>query len=94
MAQITVAQQKQIFNAAEQVWQQIAMDIPENSVSAYEMLETSIDANRLETFGHAEEHNLLQQMITEPGSYKVMMEKLLTHAPYNSYEAGGACEQY
>ena len=90
---ITVAQQKQVFNAAERVWEQIAMDIPEDTVSKYAMLETSVDADRLTTFGHAEEHVLFQTMITEMG-YEETMKALLVHAPYAHYEAGGACEEY
>ena len=89
MSQVTVAQQKQIFQAAESVWQGIAADIPEVSVSTEEMLELSLDANRLETFGYPAEQALYTQLVMDT-SYGDALKALAKHSPFSGWEAGGS----
>lgn len=84
----TVEQHKQVLNAAEQVWQQIGMDIPEDRVSTADMLETSLDANRLEQFGHTEEEQLFQAMLKEHG-YEETIKLLAVHSQFEWHEGGG-----
>lgn len=80
---------KQIASACESVWQDIAFDIPEDSVSATDMVELATDASRLEMSGFKEEHKAFQKLVKEEG-YNAARQAIVSVLPYSAYEAGGS----
>ena len=95
MSGTTTEQHKQVFHAAESVWQQIGQDVPEDRVTVAEMIETSLDANRLESFGHEEEAELFQTMLLENNlMFSDVIKLLAVYAQFEYYEGGGTEENF
>jgi hypothetical protein len=77
-----------IKQCVEQTWHSIAFDIPGDSVSADEMLELVIDANRFEMYGGAGAEQLRQMLDLE--GYEKTVALIKAVLPFDQYEAGGA----
>lgn len=80
---------KKIAEACQMVWQQIAGDIPEDDVSSAEMVEISLDANRLDAFGYPEEQKMFEALNTSYG-YENVYKEIIKVLPYGRWEAGGS----
>jgi hypothetical protein len=79
---------KTLASAIRRVWDQIAYDIPADSVSSIDMIELATDAGRLEMNGYDEEQEIFRNLVNELGvlgAYK----KIASVLPYDSWEAGG-----
>ena len=90
---ITVTQQTQVFDAAVQVYMGIGQDIPVDSMTTAEMLETALDADRLATFGYPVEDKLYKQMIKDIG-YEETLKLLAKLSRFEHWEGGGSDGYY
>ena len=81
---------KTLIEGINTTWQAIAYDIPADSVPAVDMIELSIDANRLLTFAGQEYENVKDRMIKEYDSITKFYEAIAAELPYGEYETGGA----
>lgn len=78
-----------LVSAIMAAWQQIAFDIPEESVTTEDMIELATDANRLEMFGYNDEQRMWSQLVSEKG-YAGAIAYLAPLFPYREWEAGGS----
>lgn len=89
LMEAVVSDEQRLVNAISAAWQQIAFDIPEESVTTEDMIELATDASRLEMFGYEDEQRMWSQLVSEKG-YAGAIAYLAPFFPYKEWEAGGS----
>lgn len=82
---------KKLISAISVVWDDIAFDVPEAEVEAFQVVEYCVDADRLSTRGYPEqqaEFRTLSEKLGYPGAVEAVAKQM----PFQYYEGGGAAE--